>query len=253
MSFITRQDQINDLNIQNLGITAQNLILNQPKLIEEREKSRIDYASECILDLIDPTSKVVHVEAIGLALLDLIGTGGHNGLGRNYGGASERGPVFNSCGTGRRNAHDGPAWDQAIMAAIEKVGAEFLGVQHVTFSVDLIDRDDNGNGKGVPALCMQEKYNHESPWVLFYLDDEEGFKVIQDNNMLVQTRALLGQILIALTRDQRFIGLIDDDSSYDSSMGHNVTHSGLKLDDSLFTEEGIKIIGQAFEFYNSKI
>lgn len=250
--YITKLDQIQRLGIESLSSEVQNLILSQPRLVEEREKSRSDYAVTCIKNLIDPSASIGQVEALGLALLDLIGTGGHNGLGRNYGGASERGPVFSSCGTGRRNAHDGPAWDLAIMEAITKVGAEFLGVKLVSFSISLIDKDEDG--KLVPALTLQEKYEEEDPWVLLYLDgDEDDLKVIQDKNMLMQVRALLGQALIALTRDQILIGLIDADSEYEPSLGHSVTHSGLLLDKSLFMEEGIKIVSEAFEFFNSKV
>lgn len=251
MTFITRQDQINNLNIQDLSIAAQNLILDQPKLVKERENSRVNYAQKCIRDLIDPKSNVGHNEALGLALLDLIGTGGHNGLGRNFGGASERGPIFSTCGTGRRNAHDGSAWDLAIVEAVNKIGTEFLNVQNVVFFVSLMDKEDDGIM--VPALCMREKYNDGDPWVLFYLKGDDDFKIIQDKNLVSQTRALLGQSLLALTREQYFIALMDSESVYDSSLGHNVTHSGIELDDSLFTEEGIRSIGEAFEFYNSKV
>ena len=55
-------------------------------------------------------------DVVAWALLDAVGVGGRAGL---TGAGTARHPAFASCGKGRKQASDGPAWTAAIAAAAE--------------------------------------------------------------------------------------------------------------------------------------
>lgn len=242
-TFITKQDQAVELGIQDLSEYAQNLVLNTEQKKWEREQSRISFVKNILSEI---KTKSSYEQAIGMGLMELVGTGGHDGLGWNYGGSSDRHNHFARCGTGRRRANDGSAWDSAIRIGTEIVARDYLG-QHIgrlEFVITMMELDD----KLVPALAMRDNNCYDT--CLFWLAQEEGDDEFHfNNNTFPNVRALCGQVLIALTREQDYIALTCSDSSYDSSKGYNISHGGIKIDQHMFSEEGIKLVGEAFTHF----
>ncbi len=244
MTFITKQDQARELGISDLSEYAQNLILNTEQKKWERELSRIEFTKSILSDIKDKSS---FEQAIGMGVLELIGTGGHDGLGWNYGGSSDRHDHFSRCGTGRRRANDGSAWDDSIRIGIEIFARDYLGqsIGRFEFVITMMELDD----KLVPALAMRD--NNGDDTCLFWLAQEEqddSFHFI--NNTFPNIRALCGQVLITLTREQEYIALTCADSSYDSTKGYNTSHGGIKIDRSMFSEMGIELMGRAVTHFS---
>lgn len=243
-TFITKQDQAVELGISELSEYVQNLVLNTEQKKWEREQSRISFTKSILSEIKQKSS---FEQAIGMGILELIGTGGHDGLGWNYGGSSDRHEHFSRCGTGRRRANDGSAWDDSIRIGTELFARDYLGqpTGRFEFIITMMELDN----KSLPALAMRDGNGDDT--CLFWLGQEEQddeFHFV--NSTFPNIRALCGQVLIALTREQKYIALTCGDTTYDSNRGYNVSHVGIAIDQSLFNEDGIKLMGDALTYFS---
>lgn len=115
--------QCREVELENAGVTGVALECLLRETAPERHASRVAYArwaaEEYYLDQVrierdemSPEGLAVAAQAVLLA--DMIGVGGRDGV---EGLATTRHPAFASCGKGRKQAMDGPAWDAAIRDA----------------------------------------------------------------------------------------------------------------------------------------
>jgi|GEM_PF-5443981 len=122
-AYLTRSSQTTRLG--ELGVTGRAAEMALKLLAPVRHDARIQLAHKAAQDWA--------AQAIGadnphmLHAICLIGALDQAGIGGTYGvtgGSTERHPAFAACGTGRKHARDGGAWDAAI--APLPMGAEFL-------------------------------------------------------------------------------------------------------------------------------
>lgn len=117
--------------LRQLHITgpAAEMILRReaPLRHEERTRRVLEVAKEYVRERVVPFPDRPCDDALAAAsfAVDLVGVGGSEDL---EGTASERLPIFESLGKGRKQAVDGPAWTAAMTSALRSVfpaGIEF--------------------------------------------------------------------------------------------------------------------------------
>jgi hypothetical protein len=119
-AYTTRQDQAAALAMAEIDGPAGDLLLRLAVI--ERHERRVATATAVALaaaeaEGYDLEDQAPHAWSILAA--DMIGVGGHVGL---TGAATLRVPALRACGSGRKQAGDGGAWDAAIAAAMASVG-----------------------------------------------------------------------------------------------------------------------------------
>lgn len=242
INIITRQIQLSNLGMSDLPEVAANLILSQPHLVAEREESRVRAVRDILTMTV--TEDMGEEARILLLVAELIGTGGHNGLGSNFGGETNRLPIFAQLGSGRRRATDGATWDRAIKTALQREMRDYVRSEKPAHLDDTECHLKMEVVNGELLLTVTDR-NHSEAAVEYLLGSlpSEYSNILANHHRLgtISTmRALIGQLLIALTREQDFIALTHNDTDSGRAV------AGIRIDQSCRTPEGKVIIGEAF-------
>lgn len=247
---ITRQSQIEKLGLVNLPEMAKDLVLNQPTNVKERVESRMTHVRNCLEAVQSKLGREDRAYSILVLVAELIGTGGHNDLGTQWGGETTRLPFFATCGTGRRHAGDGGAWNQAIRDVLHDEISSYP--------------DETGSTNGQLTIHWDSQFREVELMVRYsttgeiaaveqlYSQDESWEVDVTGPLMALglarSMRALLGQTLVAVTRDQAYLALTHNDVT------DGVTWNGIAIDvDSFKTPGALEAVGLGFEFWSNKL
>lgn len=247
---ITRKMQLNALGLEDLPEMAQDLVLSQPANVLARVESRKAHVLHCLDAVQEKLGRKDQAYSILALVCELLGTGGHNDLGTQWGGESARLPWFQSCGTGRRHAHDGAAWDDALRQALHQL-VEGYG-------------DKEGSRNGVLTLRWDPSFNEVDLMVRYQTTGEtcvveqpcsqdESWETdcvvpIMELGLASSMRVICGQLLVALTRGQSHLALthadVDDGRAW----------AGIEIDVESFKAPGaLKTVGEGFEYWSNKL
>lgn len=265
---ITRETQIQAMGLENHNGAIRELILNSPMHKEARQLSRLN----AVMGIIDNVGNHIDNDPISFkygilsALLELIGSGGTDDLGTNFGGVSERNPLFRDLGQGRRHAADGPMWDKSIRSAIDKWLTDNLHVSHGTHEIPKWEFELHykvaEDGEGEIHLVAHVGGGDPRTTVVYWWDQytvEGSLDTLMSKEVgeVPSLKAFFGQVILAVEKDDKHhqhIPLIHSD--WVETNGGRATGypgGGIKLDRSLFTEEATKLLDLQFEYYSSQV
>lgn len=249
-NIITRQSQIEAMGLETLPEMAQDLVLSQPANVQARRESREAHVRTCLEQVQDTLGRKDRAYSILALVAELMGTGGHQGLGTQWGGETLRLPAFATCGTGRRHAGDGGAWDDAIRMVLHQEVEEYPDEEGSSngrltlrwdpeFSeVELVVRYSTTG----ETAAVEQSYSQDSSW------EYDTVKPVMELGLARSMRALSGQLLVALTRDQDHLALTHNDVH----MG--TAHSGIEIDlDSFKAPGALEAVGLGFEYWTNKL
>lgn len=247
---ITRNVQIEAMGLKDLPEMAQDLILSQPANVRARIESREAHVRTCLESIQEKLGRKDRAYSILAMVAELIGTGGHQGLGTQWGGETMRLPWFATCGTGRRHANDGGAWDDAIRMVLHQLVQAY--------------NDEEGSSNGKLTLRYDPEFREVELVVRYSTTGEvaaveqlfsqyESWEIdtvapIMELGLARSMRALSGQLLVALTRDQDHLALTHSDVHLGTA------HSGIAIDLESFKAPGaLEAVGKGFEFWSHKL
>lgn len=241
MTIITKQQQAEILGISSLSGQTQDFILNQPQYVTERHESRKDHVMY-ILNSIDPTN-LDYTECIELVILELIGQGGHSGMGSNHGGSTDRLPIFQSLGSGRKRASDGHVYDRLLVQAMHEYMDKIHGVPG-----QLVLKWEPGFYDS-PTISWQYKgvdgVRHDTVMCLSKKCDGM-LEMLKNYDAKENMLALVRQLILGLVENQDYIPLLVDVGEYTSASG--VDSGGIYLW-SVDEEDKDKILKELDELY----
>lgn len=247
---ITRNVQINQLGLETLPEMAQDLVLSQPAMVQERVESRQNHVRTCLEQVQATLGRKDPAYSMFALVCELLGTGGHNDLGTQWGGETMRLPWFSTCGTGRRHAGDGPAWDDALRMVLHQLVQEYPDEEgssngRLTLrwdpefkEVELVVRYSTTD----EIAIIEELYSHDESWEI------DTVKPVMELGLARSMRTLCGQLLVALTRGQDHLALTHNDIHLGTA------HSGIAIDRESFKAPGaLEAVGKGFEYWSHKI
>lgn len=231
MTFITQQQQLDNLVVLEDWKEAKKAVIKNKDLILERVRSRIEVVETLTESFIE--GRLPYYTRTFIPILELIGSGGHDRLGTNYEGSTERLHLYRGCGSGRVFAKDGAAWDAALWSYCEEtLGGEFaptiqvFGNEVVIFS-------------GSKVLFLGDRSLLS---LLLEADDYMGMD--PRNGLLGRLRGLLHQVKLAVGRNEKNVYL-------------RVNDCHLAIGDSVFARDHItivrKLIDSVEQLINSKL
>lgn len=247
---VTRQSQIEAMGLGNLPEMAQDLVLSQPDNVLARVESRKEHVRACLEQVESKLGNGDKAYSILYLVCELIGTGGHQGLGRQWGGETTRLSHFESCGTGRRHAGDGGAWDAAISSVLHDEVAAYADEEGSVNGKLVIHWDDQWKEvelvtryHSTDEVCVVEQlFSHDPDW------EPDTVPSLMELDLARSMRALLGQLLVALTRDQRFLALTHNDTI------DGFAWNGIVIDRDSFKAPGaLESVGLGFEYWSNKL
>lgn len=231
MTFITQQQQLDNLVILEDWKAAKKAVIKDKGLIQERVRSRIEVVEVLTESFIE--GRLPYYTRVLLPILELIGGGGHDHLGSNYEGNTERLHLYQGCGSGRVFAKDGQAWDAALWAYCEETMGGCFNPTIQVFNGEV------GVFSGDKVVFIE----HRS-LLLLLLEADDYMGMDPRNGLLGRLRGLLHQVKLAVGQNDKNIYL-------------RVNDCHLAIGDSVFARDHITIVQQLIDnvdqLINSKL
>lgn len=231
MTFITQKQQLDNLVVLEDWKAAKKTVIKNKDLIQERVRSRIEVVETLTESFIE--GRLPDYTRTLIPILELVGSGGHDRLGTNYEGNTERLHLYQGCGSGRVFAKDGQAWDAALWAYCEETMGGVFAPTIQAFDGEVVIF----SGSKVVFLGDRSLLS-----LLLEADDYMGMD--PRNGLLGRLRGLLHQVKLAVERG-------------DESVYLRVNNCHLVIGDSVFGNNHTTVVQQLIDnvdqLINSKL